>query len=94
MARYTVQFLQLSTGYVAGSIPPRFDEAHKKPIHACGSDATLHCDGRYSLRRIHEEARDYAKRRGFIGYQIAHKNDGYGPDSYATGKILLQGGQA
>jgi hypothetical protein len=94
MARYTVKFLQLSTGYVAGSIPPRFDETYKKPIHACGSDATLHCDGRYSLQRIHKEALDYAKRRGFIGYQIVYKNDGYLPDRVASGQILLQGAQA
>jgi len=94
MARYTVKFLQLSTGYVAGSIPPRFDEAYKKPIYACGSDATLHCDGRYSLPRIHEEARDYGEKRGFIGYQIIYKNDGYGPDRAASREIIFKGAQA
>lgn len=65
-----------------------------KKLHSFGYDVYISGDGRYGLPRIHQEARDYAKRRGFIGYQIAYKNNGYGPDTYATGKILLQGAQA
>jgi hypothetical protein len=91
MSRYTVKYLHLSTGYVAGSIPPRFDEAHKKPIYACGSDATIHCDGRYGLSRIHDEARAYGLKRGFIGYQVVYKNDGYGPDKNVGRAVIFKG---
>lgn len=64
------QFHHLSTGYVEGSIPPRFEESNKKPIPACGSDSVYVFDGRWGLPRCCSEAHRVAKARGFIGYSI------------------------
>lgn len=71
MKKY-LQFVQLSTGYIEGSIPPRFDEAHKKPIDKCGSDGVMPIDGRFCDATIHQVARSEAPKRGAIGYKIAH----------------------
>lgn len=60
--KYWVQFLQESTGYVEGSIPPRFDDAHKKLIDACGSDGCQLLDGRLSMRNMHTNALYRAQR--------------------------------
>lgn len=89
MSRYTVKFLHLSTGYIAGTIPPKFSDDHRKPIHACGSDATYHCDGRYGLPRIRQEARRYCIDHKYIGYEVVRYNDGYGPDRTITGAVLV-----
>lgn len=63
------QFFILSTGYVSGSIPPRFD-GQRVPIEACGSDGVMRVDGRYSDSRAVMEARETCKRRGFIGFTM------------------------
>lgn len=44
-----VQFYHNSTGYIAGSIPPRFSDEHIKPIPMCGSDSVYILDGRNNL---------------------------------------------
>lgn len=64
------QFFIMSTGYVPGSIPPRFDAAHVVPIEACGSDGVYILDGRYRLARCVAVARAECKRRGFVGFTI------------------------
>ena len=64
------QFWKPSTGYVAGSIPPRFEAEAVRPIEACGSDGVLPIDGRLSLANAASLARDMCKRRGFIGFTI------------------------
>jgi len=64
-------FHKLSTGYVAGSIPPRFD-GPAKPIPALGSDGVMRFDGRYSLRHCAALARTACRKRGFIGFTIEH----------------------
>ena len=51
-----IQFYRLSTGYIQGSIPPKFDKAHAKPIEALGSDGVLFVDGRWSKSTQHEKA--------------------------------------
>ena len=51
------QFFIMSTGYVAGSIPPRFDAAHIAPIEACGSDSVCILDGCYRIARCVAVAR-------------------------------------
>ena len=43
-----IQFYTLSAGYIQGTIPPKFDKAHAKPIEALGSDGVLFVDGRWS----------------------------------------------
>ena len=68
-----IQFYRLSTGYIQGTIPPKFDKAHQKPIEALGSDGVLFVDGRWSKSTQHEKAREYAKARGFIGYTLGHR---------------------
>jgi hypothetical protein len=62
-------FFHLSTGYVDGSSPPRFD-GEKKPIPACGSDSVAILDGRLSSTRRNAEARRLCLQRGFVGFQI------------------------
>lgn len=64
------QFYQLSTGYVVGSLPPRFDESAKRPIEAVGSDSVYLMDGRFGRPRMHQTAMDVCKARGFIGYRL------------------------
>ena len=63
------QFFHASTGYVAGSMPPRFD-GERDLIPACGSDGVFPIDGRYSDARAASEARAACKRRGFAGFTL------------------------
>ena len=69
--KYWVKFYKLSTGYVAGTIPPIFSEVHKKPIEACGSDSFLRLDGRLKGEKFHQIAIEHAKRLGYIGYAFS-----------------------
>jgi hypothetical protein len=64
------QFYHNSTGYVSGSIPPKFSPDHIKPIPACGSDSVAILDGRYSIARCASEARALARKRGYIGFTL------------------------
>ena len=64
------QFWHLSTGYVNGTIPPIFLESEKTPTQACGTNAVLSLDARYTLDRHIAEARRVCKQRGFIGFSI------------------------
>ena len=84
-----IQFYSLSTGYIQGTIPPKFDKAHQKPIEALGSDGVLFVDGRWSKRTQHEKAREYAKARGFIGYTLGHRLGDYSGRSYADQMIKV-----
>ena len=68
--RKFAQFYHLSTGYISGTIPPKFDEAHKLPISACGSDSIYFFDGRMSLEDCAALARTVCKQRGYIGFTI------------------------
>ena len=62
----------LSTGYVQGTIPPRFDDANRRPITACGSDSKKYIDGRWSQNRIHQEAQNWIEKSGGIGYSVGY----------------------
>ena len=64
------QFFQMSTGYIAGTIPPEFRADANKPIPACGSDSVFHLDGRFNLATQANAARAECKRRGFIGFTL------------------------
>ena len=68
------QFYSLSTGYVAGSIPPIFEETNKKPIEACGDRGVIILDARLSLKNMVHIAEDEARKRGYIGYSL-HRGD-------------------
>jgi len=63
-------FFKPSTGYVAGSIPPRFD-GEVVPVEALGSDGVALFDGRFGLARCVDEARAICRRRGYIGFTIS-----------------------
>ena len=67
-------FYHLSTGYVEGSMPPRFDKAHVKPIEACGDRASLRIDSRLTIDNAESLARDWAKKHKFVGYKIVKGN--------------------
>ena len=84
-----IQFYRLSTGYIQGTIPPKFDKAHAKPIEALGSDGVLFVDGRWSKSTQHEKAREYAKTMGFIGYTLGHRLGDYSGRSYADQMIKV-----
>lgn len=67
--RQFAQFFHRSTGYVEGSIPPRFD-GPKTLIEACGSDSVLPIDGRLGIMSAIDEARRVARQRGFPAFEI------------------------
>lgn len=63
------QFFSLSTGYVEGTIPPRFD-GPKKLIEATGDRAVIVIDGRL-LRSVQVEiARKECAKRGYLAWQL------------------------
>lgn len=72
--KYWVQFLDWSTGYVAGSIPPRFEESAKKLIDVCGDTGVFILDGRNSSETMHRDAMRRAQRlehwRKYAAFQI------------------------
>ena len=65
-----VQFFQMSTGYVQGSVPPLFYENNRTPIKACGDRGVVRVDGRISRDRVAAIARRTAIERGYVGYQV------------------------
>lgn len=58
--RYWVQFLQESSGYIPGTIPPQFGE--KKLIDACGDSGVFILDGRNSSETMRQDALKRAQR--------------------------------
>ena len=64
------EFYHLSTGYVAGTIPPQFSDAARRPIPACGSDSVLKLDGRFSMQTCARIAASVCVRRGYIGFTV------------------------
>lgn len=64
--KYFAEFYHLSTGYIAGTIPPQL----RKPIPACGSGSVLPLDGRFSKRTMARVAADVCRTRGFIGFTL------------------------
>lgn len=67
---YYVEFQKMSTGYIEGTIPPQFDDAHKKLIPALGSDGVQILDGRWGRATMGRVAAQWARDRGFDGWQI------------------------
>lgn len=49
------QFKVLSTGYISGTIPPKFSEDNKKPIDLLGSDGVYILDGRKNVTSLIED---------------------------------------
>ena len=65
-----VQFYHLSTGYIEGSIPPRFSDENKKPIELCGSDGVFILDGRNNIETMEEDAQQRMQKLNKFGKQI------------------------
>lgn len=63
-----IQFYTMSTGYIEGTIPPKFG----KPvaIEAAGDRGIIRVDGRLSQVKIAAIALQECKVRGFVGYKI------------------------
>lgn len=91
------QFYQMSTGYVEGTIPPRFDDAHKKPTEACGDRAVIQIDARLKPKTAGEIAASECQKRGFCGWRIfegdsfssAKPISGYWPAPYKQDKTAF-----
>ena len=64
------EFYHNSTGYVPGSIPPRYDAASVRLIPACGSDSVALLDGRLAMRNAAAIAREICRKRGRLGFTI------------------------
>lgn len=62
------QFYTLSTGYIAGTIPPQFGQ--RQPIEACGTNGVVIIDGRVSLDSAHAIAQETCRKRGYIGWRL------------------------
>ena len=85
---YYVQFLQNSTGYISGTIPPQFSHEHVKPIPLCGSDGGYKPDGRLSMWRVVIEARIRAKnKQNCTGFEVQQLN-GYASPNVLHREIL------
>ena len=69
MKKY-VQFWTESTGYVAGSMPPRFEASSVRPIEACGDRAVIRLDGRESVATALPFCRTECRKRGYIGFTV------------------------
>ena len=64
-------FLQMSTGYIPGTIPAQFSEDHKQPIEGCGSDSVMLLDNRNSISTMFDKClMELHKRKQFIGFKI------------------------
>ncbi|MDR5726251.1 MAG: hypothetical protein RB191_02160 [Terriglobia bacterium] len=70
------EFYHNSTGYIPGTIPPRYDAAHVALIPACGSDSVAILDGRWSVRHGADIARGICRKRGFLGFAI-HRGESF-----------------
>lgn len=64
------QFYQLSTGYIAGTIPPRFSSDAREAIPATGDRSVIILDARVNSRTLGELAAAECKKRGFIAWRI------------------------
>ena len=70
-----IVFLHNSTGYIQGSIPPRFSRAHVKPVPMLGSDGSYTPDRGLSTWSILNEARDRAKSKPYcVGFELWQEN--------------------
>lgn len=63
------EFYHYSTGYIPGSVPPRFD-GPKRLIPACGDRSVIILDGRERSDSHHRYAREEAIKRGYQGYTL------------------------
>lgn len=70
------QFLTLSTGYIEGSCPPKFEDSNRKPIDSLGSDGRMILDGRKSINTLIEDCELLMAKqvKNRIGFKIIKSN--------------------
>jgi hypothetical protein len=68
------RFKILSTGYIQGSIPPKFSDEHKKPIDLLGSDGVFVLDSRKNVSSmifdIEDRISKHMSKSSIIGFEI------------------------
>ena len=68
-----VQFYTMSTGYIPGSLPPKFSDNFKKPTELLGSWGFFILDGRNNLETMINDAehrKNQLNDHAIIGYKI------------------------
>lgn len=77
--RHYVQFYDMTTGYIAGTIPPQFSPDYAKPSEALGGEAVFMLDNRLSLknmiRRGHEVNANLRRAHKYVGFKIMQGHD-------------------
>ena len=74
--KHFIQFKQLSTGYISGTIPPQFSKDNIKAINACGSDSVYYLDNRLSLSSMIDKGFEVCKQRNNkTGFSIVRYSD-------------------
>lgn len=73
------RFLHESTGYIEGSIPPKFSKDNVRPIEMLGSDGIYILDARNSLDTMINDCYSRiesmkALNKGIVGFEI-HRGD-------------------
>ena len=63
-----IQFYTMSTGYVEGTIPPKFGE--QVAIEATGDRGVIQVDGRLRQTKVACIAMYECSKRGFVGYKV------------------------
>lgn len=67
---FYIQFYQKSTGYIPGSIPPRFSEEYITDIEATGDRGVIIVDGRMSPDNIRAIAEREGAKRGYCAWAL------------------------
>lgn len=69
----------LSTGYIDGTVPPKFDEHCKQPIDMCGSDSIIRLDARKNILNLKQDVCTFVSKRcnknSIIGFDIIKASD-------------------
>jgi hypothetical protein len=74
--KHFIQFKALSTGYIQGSIPPKFSDDNIKPINSLGSDGIYYLDNRLSLENMINKGINLCKvKNNKIGFSIVRYNN-------------------
>lgn len=66
--KYFAQFFQMSTGYIAGTIPPKFGAP--EVIRAMVDRSVIQIDARLTRSNMGQIAASECEKRGYIAWQI------------------------
>lgn len=78
--KYYCQLLNLSSGYVPNTIPPRFEDAFIQPKEMLGSDAVLILDARNNLNTMIQESEKRFKsiqklKSSVVGFRVVRSSE-------------------